>query len=521
AEAWMFAADGDSMQLAYNQQGLQILLDKGAIAEGQSAQILVMSDASDRHVLFTVEAETLMSIEVLHLKGNMKLVSIPLDVTHVPNVYLTASEVRNGKLREAQEKLIVPPARHFLDLDVTLDAESYRPGSKGTFEVQVRDSSGEPVRSEVSLSLFDGSLLGIAEDMIPDPRKFFWGHNRRQRVVGSSCFNQFSYIRLVENEGGQLMTPGDLLRYKQDGSQPIFDIRHTGEVIMGRQELSSTESGPMPPGASGPSSPGPSFAARSKSKKAGAPAARLSEDAFRDSTTRSLVGLQGESEGGMEPSEGPTGTITVRADFRETALWLPTIVTDEKGQARGEFTLPDSTTRWQISSFANDGSDSFGSDRKQGAVTELPMILRPQMPRFLVENDEARISALVTNTTDAAIEAQVSFKAQGLKILGFFDGDQLRPGNKAPLSVPAHGEGRLDFQVRPTELGKASLTLTAVSSEASDAVQRSLPIIEHGIEALVSDSGRLTDATLEHTFLLPPAKDGRTQMQISVAPSLA
>ncbi|MCP5024473.1 MAG: hypothetical protein GY930_22245, partial [bacterium] len=46
AEAWMFAADGDSMQLAYNQQGLQILLDKGAIAEGQSAQILVMSDAS-------------------------------------------------------------------------------------------------------------------------------------------------------------------------------------------------------------------------------------------------------------------------------------------------------------------------------------------------------------------------------------------------------------------------------------------------------------------------------------------
>jgi uncharacterized protein YfaS (alpha-2-macroglobulin family) len=513
AEVWMFAADGESMELAYNQEGLQILLDKSTIAEGQIAQVLILSDASDRHVLFTVEAETLMSIEVLHLEGSVKLVSIPLDVTHVPNVFLTANEIRNGALRTARERLVVPPAKHFLDLNVTLDRESYEPGAAGTFQVQVLDSNGDPVRSEVSLALFDGSLLGIAQDLIPDPREFFWGHDRSQRVTQASCFDQLQYVRLVEDDLGRLMTPDELQRY--NSNRPIFNIKHDGSLIVRKEKLYRGPGDTMPPGAGAPS-----MRSFSTGGRVSDPASmELAEAAPQKSRAMADDTLQ--MEGGDQPAEGPRGTISVRADFRETALWLPTLVTDEQGQASGEFTLPDGTTRWQISSFANDGGDRFGSHREQGAVTELPLILRPQIPRFLVEGDEARVSALLTNTTDSIIKCQVAMEAEGLQILGYFDGDTLRTGTTAALTVPAMGDARLDFLVRPLAIGKASVKLSARAGSTSDAVLRHLPVIEHGIEALVSASGRLDGSKLEHDFVLPPAKEGRTSMQVSVAPSLA
>jgi hypothetical protein len=112
-------------------------------------------------------------------------------------------------------------------------------------------------------------------------------------------------------------------------------------------------------------------------------------------------------------------------------------------------------------------------------------------------------------------------ETEGLQILGFFEGGELRSGSQAPLTIPARGEARLDFLVRPLAIGEATVQLTARAADVADAVQRKLPVIEHGIEALVSDSGRLDVARLEHTFDLPPAKDGRTTMQIAVAPSLA
>ncbi|MCA9001121.1 MAG: alpha-2-macroglobulin, partial [Planctomycetes bacterium] len=229
----------------------------------------------------------------------------------------------------------------------------------------------------------------------------------------------------------------------------------------------------------------------------------------------------GEPEEGGGSQGGPGGEITVRADFRETALWLPDIVTDETGAATGEFQLPDSTTRWQISSFAGDTGDRFGSLRKQGAVTELPLILRPQMPRFLVETDEARLSALITNNTDEEIQCNVELAVEGLEILGFYDGANLRPGTQAPLTVAARNEARLDFLVRPTGTGVATIKMTARGEDSADAVERKLPVIEHGIEALVADSGRLDGERLEHIFTVPPAKDGRTTLEIAVAPSLA
>ena len=46
-------------------------------------------------------------------------------------------------------------------------------------------------------------------------------------------------------------------------------------------------------------------------------------------------------------------------------------------------------------------------------------------------------------------------------------------------------------------------------------------MIEHGIEVLVADNGRLTDARLEHRFDIPLGVEGRMDVRVQVAPSVA
>jgi len=514
AEIWTFVASSDSMDLGYNQDGLMILLDKSSVAEGEPAQILIMSDASDRYVLFSVEAERILSIDVVHLAGNVKLVTLPITQQHVPNVVLTATEIRNAQIRQVQQALVVPPKKHFLDVAVQLDQEAYRPGAEGSFQVTVLDSDGQPVQAEVSLSLFDGSLLGIAPDQIEDPRALFWGQRRNHQVQTGGSLFQWSYTNLVLDSAGRLMTPQELQVQTETGiwdgaTRDALKSKSQGGRYRGAGDTVPPAGAAM--SSNGPASPGPGVL--------GEEAARESAEdsvSFRAFDTGGVAG--GEMEPGANPSQP---AITVRSDFRETAFWLPSLITDASGHAAGSFTLPESTTRWQLNGFAGDRGDRFGQLREAAARTELPLILRPQMPRFLVQGDQARVSALVTNTTDSAIACAVDFEAKGLRILGHFDGETRTEGTRVDITVPPHGDARIDYLVEPTAIGAAELRFTALSQEVSDGVLRTLPVIEHGIEVFVADSGRLVDARIEHTFDLPAGVEGRTHMEVRVAPSVA
>ena len=340
AEVWTFAADSNSTELAYQGQGLQILLDKESIAEGEPAQIMILSDASDRHVLFSVEAERILHIDVLHLTGNLKLVTLPLDKTHVPKrVADRDRDQQRASPCKSPQQLVVPPKKHFLDVTAELDQEAYRPGSDGTFTVTVLDHNGEPVEAEVSLSLYDGSLLAIAKDQIEDPRAFFWGHRRTHRVSQTSTFQHLGYVHWVVDEKGRLMTPEDLQRQKEDASWGQYkgpgDSRRDNGLKS--ETLSSRSRGAMSKSA-GPGSPAPAQALGA--------AMEMEEPADMDGFADDSIAADPAEAGGES-----TGDVTVSSDFRETAVWLPTLVTDKNGKATGSFSLPDSTTRWQLSVF--------------------------------------------------------------------------------------------------------------------------------------------------------------------------
>ena len=72
----------------------------------------------------------------------------------------------------------------------------------------------------------------------------------------------------------------------------------------------------------------------------------------------------------------------MRADFRSTAYFDPSVMTSADGKAHVRFKLPDNLTTFRVMAVAVAKDDRFGHGETQ-VTTSRPLMLRPALPRFL------------------------------------------------------------------------------------------------------------------------------------------
>ncbi len=70
----------------------------------------------------------------------------------------------------------------------------------------------------------------------------------------------------------------------------------------------------------------------------------------------------------------------MRADFRATAYFEPSIFTDSNGKAHARFKLPDNLTTFRLMAVAAAEDDRFGFGEAQ-VTTSRPLMARPALPR--------------------------------------------------------------------------------------------------------------------------------------------
>ena len=490
-ETTVFVADERTTQLGYLPGGVEILVDQDTLEVGKDASVLVVTPQSGRHVLFTVEGDELYHHEVLQLSGQVKLVRIPITDLHVPNVFLGAVSVWSGQAWQDVEELIVPPAKQFLTVELASDKSDYEPGSEGSLSVIVKDRSGEPVSAALSIAVIDEAVAYIQGDYAIDPRRFFYGEKRGLLVQTGGSFQHGTYSELVKDEKNEVHDRryafGEEQRQKERGDfSDGFSLGRSGAV----------------------------------SKRAGL-AANAPASVAREEVAGQMLAMDAvvsESESLAQPA---APVVRVRSDFRATALWLPDVTTDKGGRASVPITFPDSTTRWKASARACDSGTRVG----QGATsvrTRLPLIARLQAPRFFVVGDELTISGNLNNNTAAPMTAAVALTLEGLRVVGLVVDGKVVKGEAGPVTIPANGQTRVDWRVAVLEPGSAKLKLAALAGETGDAVERTLPVYPHGIEAFVDLAGKLDEGALDLALELPKERGaGSTHLTLTVAPSLA
>ncbi|CAF4217795.1 unnamed protein product, partial [Adineta steineri] len=183
-------------------------------------------------------------------------------------------------------------------------------------------------------------------------------------------------------------------------------------------------------------------------------------------SSRSLHGA-----GGGEPK------IAVRSNFTPLACWVPSSITNSSGHVSFEFKLPDSLTRYRIWAIAtNDKQYGLG---EMSFTVQLPVMIRPSLPRFLNYGDIAHFSVVLQNQTDQSLLLHAGLKATNAKLIAPEENQQvvgysiqLQPSKRAALTFPIStihaGTARFQFIV--------STAANESQTSFGDAIELSIPV---------------------------------------------
>ena len=170
-------------------------------------------------------------------------------------------------------------------------------------------------------------------------------------------------------------------------------------------------------------------------------------------------GLSAAEQGGFD-AEG------IRKDFRPSAYWNPSILTDESGRATIRFKLPDNLTAFNVMAVVNTQGSEFGCGETDLRVNK-PLLLQPSMPRFVRVGDRFEPGVVVMNTTQKAKRVRVLTRAEGVLFQG---------KDTVEFTLPAGQSREIHHRAEAQRVGTAVFTFRALSEDDRDGLQWRIPV---------------------------------------------
>ncbi|MGQ9519276.1 MAG: MG2 domain-containing protein [Candidatus Fervidibacter sp.] len=221
---------------------------------------------------------------------------------------------------------------------------------------------------------------------------------------------------------------------------------------------------------------------------------------------------------------------TVRKHFPDTALWLPHIVTDEKGIAQVQLTIPDTLTQWRVTAIAHtlDTRVGFGVAKFRCAK---PFGVRIAAPILLTQGDQTTVTAIVHSKQKCEVKVEGDIRlesAEAERQNGFTVGESASspPISLEPRVITVHPNkiGTVKWNFTAQRSGRLTITVRAESDNGQkDAEQRTITVVPHATERIASRTVMLsvdeTERVLNFT-LLSNADLETSRVDIRLAPSI-
>ena len=189
------------------------------------------------------------------------------------------------------------------------------------------------------------------------------------------------------------------------------------------------------------------------------------EDSRQRIVSRRVLTPKGGGEGGGGGKDAGPGTL--RKDFRVLAFWVGSLVTDAKGRARTEITLPESLTTYRIMAVAADKQSRFGWAQNEIRINK-PLMLTPAWPRFLAVGDQAHFGAVVHNQLKQGGKATVSIESLDPQILAV--------GGSSSVELKPGSDTEVRFDAVAKSAGDARLRMRVTMGRENDAFEDIIPV---------------------------------------------
>jgi len=467
----------------YRFNDLELILDKRNYQPGETAALQINTNQADSTVLLFVRPVdgVCPKPEVVRIKGKSVTREIRIAPEDMPNIYVEALTISDGRLHTVMKEIFVPPAKKVAEIEVVSAKEEYRPGETATVQLKLTDEDGKPFVGNTVLTAFDASLEYIATSDVPEIREFFWSARRHhyQRVEST-----------LQRTTGPLVRQGEtMMTHLSDGQ----DLTVVGNNVAGRFGRGRAAGGAIM-----------EFGA-AEMKAMPAPAMAM------DGVEQSFAGRQVS-----ESAQGGTVEPSVRSTFADTALWLASVDSDASGIVNATFTVPDNLTTWKIRAWTMGDGTRVGSGSTE-VICSKNLIIRPQTPRFFTQKDQITLSAIVHNYLDTAKDVEVVLETEGGQLRHLTNSSQA-------VHVEAGGEVRVDWPVEVIASGNAVVRMKALTDEESDAAQLTVPAQVHGLLKTESLAGVLRQGIESAKLQLnvPAARiEEESRLELRFSPSLA
>ncbi|MDD7319089.1 MAG: alpha-2-macroglobulin family protein [Prevotella sp.] len=424
--------------------------------DGKPVSVMVGSSDESVHVLYTIiSGDKVLESGVMALSNSIDTRKFGYKETYGSGILLNYAWVKNGETYMHTCLIRKPLPVKDLNVKWTTFRDRLTPGQKEEWTLNVQTPDGKPARAHLLATMYDKSL----DQIVP------YSMNLSLPLSQSLPYVQwrlpYKYMLSVSDE-----MQYDQLEYK-DFLFSTFAELEFGGIIESPVFVEMNSLGGR----------------RERMLMAKADAYEVSEEMkIYDIAVPAEDSGEAVSEQKSEPNEDNNvketvdNTVSVRENFNETAFFLPTLLTDSKGNVSLKFTLPESVTTWQVRGMAHDTDMNYGIF-SASAVARKNVMVQPNIPRFVRMGDKATVSTRIFNTSEKNVSGKVKMQLIDPET------ETVVAESMQQFTVEAGKTGSATFTFDPEntlkgkDLSLLICRITASGTDFSDGEQHYLPIL--------------------------------------------
>lgn len=424
---------------------LELVADKKEYRPDDTVKLRVNSDRESAHVWLFLHIAGSAGREAkrIQLNGKSLEVDVPLSLKDMPNMFIEGVTVHGAQVHSAVRQILLPPVSKLVEVTLEPAKPRVKPQEKSSLRVTLRDAEGKPVTGTAVLAVYDKSLEAITGGSnVGSIHENFW--NWKNSYYPRPFSNSLPY------------PVGNLNRPNDPAMQSLGRFGDDEVVALGGFGGGGARNGMM-------------------LRKAMADMDGMAMDAAPMAMASAAPMVAEASYLDAPPAGAAAGgtSIVVRKDFADLLKWQGAVQTDAEGRAEIPLEFPDNLTTWKARVWTLGEGTTVGEGSAE-IITSKELLVRLQAPRFLVERDEAVLSAVVHNDHETPKSVKVSIELDGTHL-------SATDGSAKTVEIAARSEARVDWRVRALKEGEATLRMKADAGDDGDAVERKLPVLVHGM----------------------------------------
>ena len=376
--------------------------------------------------------------------------------------------VQHNRVYSGNQSFEIPWSNKELNISFKTFRDKLLPGAKEKWTLQITGNKGEKVAAELLAGMYDASLDQFKPHSWQRP--YIW-----PGLYSSVSWSANGFTDINSEEYNK--TDYDYLPQKNKSYDGLLGFDN---YYYSRERMTvSMAAAPMV-------SEGVAKEMRMDKALAGKVAGvkvKKDEEEMYDS-----IGINMETKGASVAEKNTDNTnVQIRKNFNETAFFFPDLKTDADGNVEFSFSMPEALTKWKLMTLAHTKDVASGYAEKT-VVTQKPLMVQPNAPRFMREGDNMEFSAKIVNLSDKELTGVATLElldaATNKPVDGWFK--NVFPNQYFTVAAGQSQAVKFPMEISFNFNSAMSYRIVAKAGDFSDGEEMAIPILTNRM--LVTES---------------------------------